>query len=51
MLAIYAAGVVMGGLGLLVMVLDPMATVAVTAVVWAIVIGILVWLARVPMGA
>ncbi|HOC43097.1 MAG TPA: MraY family glycosyltransferase [Thermoanaerobaculales bacterium] len=50
-LAIYAAGVVMGGLGLLVMVLDPMATVAVTAVVGAIVIGILVWLARVPMGA
>jgi len=50
-LVIYAAGVALGAIGLLVMVLDPMATVAVTAVVGGLVIAALVWLARVPMGA
>jgi UDP-GlcNAc:undecaprenyl-phosphate GlcNAc-1-phosphate transferase len=50
-LVIYAAGVVLGAIGLLVMVLDPLATVAVTAVVAAAVLGVLVWLARVPMGS
>jgi UDP-GlcNAc:undecaprenyl-phosphate GlcNAc-1-phosphate transferase len=48
-LVIYAAGAVLGGIGLLVMVLNPMATIAVTALVGALVLGALVWLARVPM--
>jgi len=48
-LVIYAAGVVLGAIGLSVMVLDPLATVAVTAVVAAAVLAVLVWLARVPM--
>jgi UDP-GlcNAc:undecaprenyl-phosphate GlcNAc-1-phosphate transferase len=48
-LVIYAAGVVLGAIGLLVMVLDPVATVVVTAVVGALVLGALVGLARVPM--
>ena len=48
-LVIYAAGVVLGAIGLAVMVLDPLATVAVTAVVAAAVLAVLVWLARVPM--
>jgi len=48
-LVIYAAGVVLGAIGLSVMVLDPLATVAVTAVVAAAVLGVLIWLARVPM--
>jgi hypothetical protein len=50
-LVIYAAGAALGAIGLLVMVLDPLATVAVTLVVGALVIAALVWLARVPMEA
>jgi hypothetical protein len=50
-LVIYAAGVVLGGIGLLVTVLDPVSTMVVTAVVGVLVIGVLVWLARVAMGA
>lgn len=48
-LAIYAAGTLLGGIGLLVMYLDPIATAVVTAAVGVIVISLLVWLARVPM--
>jgi UDP-GlcNAc:undecaprenyl-phosphate GlcNAc-1-phosphate transferase len=48
-LVIYAAGVVLGGLGLLTMYLDETVTIVLTAVVGAVVLAILVWLARVPM--
>ena len=48
-LVIYAAAVILGGLGLLVMYLDPTSTLIVSAVVGAFVIGVLVWLGRVPM--
>lgn len=50
-LVIYAAGVVFGGLGLLVTMLDPVATIVVTSVVGVLVLGVLIWLARVPMEA
>jgi UDP-GlcNAc:undecaprenyl-phosphate GlcNAc-1-phosphate transferase len=48
-LVIYAAGVVLGGLGLLTMYLDETVTIVLTAVVGVVVLAILVWLARVPM--
>jgi UDP-GlcNAc:undecaprenyl-phosphate GlcNAc-1-phosphate transferase len=50
-LVIYAAGIVLGGLGLLTTVLEPAATALMTAVVALVVIAVLVWLARVPMEA
>jgi UDP-GlcNAc:undecaprenyl-phosphate GlcNAc-1-phosphate transferase len=48
-LVIYAVSAVLGGIGLLVTVLEPVVTVAVTAAVAVLVIGALIWLARVPM--
>lgn len=48
-LVIYGAAVVLGGVGLLVMYLDETTTVAVTAVVGIVILGLLVWLARVRM--
>ena len=50
-LVIYAAGVVLGCLGLLTTVLEPVATAVMTAVVAVLVVSALVWLARVPMEA
>ncbi len=48
-LVIYGAAVVLGGVGLLVMYLDETTTIAVTAVVGIVILGLLVWLARVRM--
>jgi UDP-GlcNAc:undecaprenyl-phosphate GlcNAc-1-phosphate transferase len=48
-LVIYAAGVVLGGLGLAVMYMEPTVTIVVTVVVGVAVLTILTWLARVPM--
>ena len=48
-LTIYAAGVVLGGLGLLVMYLDENTTIALTTLVGVVVVAVLLWLARVPM--
>ena len=48
-LAIYAAGAVFGALGLLVMYLDQTTTIVLSAVVGVVVLGLLIWLARVPM--
>jgi len=48
-LVIYAAGAVFGALGLLVMYLDQTTTIVLTAVVGVVVLGLLIWLARVPM--
>ena len=45
----YAVAVVFGALGLVVLFLDPMSTLILTAVVGAVVLGFLVWLAAVPM--
>lgn len=50
-IACYAAAVVMGGVGLVIPFLDPMATVVVCAVVAVPVLAVLVWLAAVPMEA
>ncbi len=50
-LAIYAGAVVLGGLGMLVMYIDPHAALWLTGAVAAVTIAVLVWLARVPMGA
>jgi len=47
-LVIYAAGAVFGALGLLVMYLDQTTTIVLTAVVGVVVLGLLIWLARVP---
>jgi UDP-GlcNAc:undecaprenyl-phosphate GlcNAc-1-phosphate transferase len=48
-LTIYAAGVVLGGLGLLVMYLDENTTIVLTTLVGVVVVAVLLWLARVPM--
>ncbi len=48
-LLIYGAAVILGGLGLLVLYLDPLATLILTAAVGVVVSIILVWLAAVPM--
>jgi UDP-GlcNAc:undecaprenyl-phosphate GlcNAc-1-phosphate transferase len=48
-LVIYAAGVVFGTLGLMVMYLDPTTTIVLTSVVGVLVLAVLVWLGRVPM--
>ena len=45
----YAVAVVFGALGLVVLFLDPVSTLILTAVVGALVLGFLVWLAAVPM--
>jgi UDP-GlcNAc:undecaprenyl-phosphate GlcNAc-1-phosphate transferase len=45
----YAVAVVFGALGLVVLFLDPVSTLILTAVVGAVVLGFLVWLAAVPM--
>jgi len=45
----YAAAVVLGALGLVVLYLDPRTTVLVSAGVGAVVLAVLWWLARVPM--
>jgi UDP-GlcNAc:undecaprenyl-phosphate/decaprenyl-phosphate GlcNAc-1-phosphate transferase len=48
-LTIYAAAVVLGGLGLLIMYLQPRAALFLTAAVAVVTVAVLVWLARVPM--
>lgn len=50
-LTIYAAAVVLGGLGLLVMYLQPRSALWLTGAVAAVTVVVLVWLARVPMEA
>jgi UDP-GlcNAc:undecaprenyl-phosphate GlcNAc-1-phosphate transferase len=45
----YAVAVVFGALGLVVLFLDPVSTLILTGVVGAVVLGLLVWLAAVPM--
>jgi len=45
----YAVGVIFGALGLVVLVLDPTSTLILTAVVGVVVVGLLAWLAMVPM--
>jgi len=45
----YAAAVIFGGLGILIMYLDPRSTVLLTGVVGLAVLAFLVWLGRVPM--
>jgi hypothetical protein len=45
----YAVAVVFGAIGLVVLFLDPVATLMVTGVVGTAVIGLLIWLAMVPM--
>jgi UDP-GlcNAc:undecaprenyl-phosphate GlcNAc-1-phosphate transferase len=47
----YAVAVVFGALGLVILFLDPMSTVILTAVVGVVTLGLLVWLATVPMEA
>jgi len=46
---IYAAGVVLGALGLVIMVLDPRLTLILCGVVGLFIVVVLAWLARVPM--
>lgn len=48
-LVTYGAAVLLGGVGLLVMYLDETATIVVTLAVGIVVLGLLGWLARVPM--
>jgi UDP-GlcNAc:undecaprenyl-phosphate GlcNAc-1-phosphate transferase len=48
-LASYAAAVVFGALGIVVMYLDPRSTVIVSGVVGVLVLAVLIWLGRVPM--
>jgi UDP-GlcNAc:undecaprenyl-phosphate GlcNAc-1-phosphate transferase len=48
-LVCYAAALVLGGIGLLVMFLDPRTTVYITVATAVVVLGALVWLGRVPM--
>jgi hypothetical protein len=43
--------VVFGALGLVILFLDPMSTMILTAVVGVVTLGLLVWLATVPMEA
>jgi UDP-GlcNAc:undecaprenyl-phosphate GlcNAc-1-phosphate transferase len=45
----YAVAVVFGALGLVILFLDPMSTMILTAVVGIVTLGLLVWLASVPM--
>jgi UDP-GlcNAc:undecaprenyl-phosphate GlcNAc-1-phosphate transferase len=45
----YAVAVVFGALGLVVLFLDPVSTLILTGVVGAVVLGLLLWLAAVPM--
>jgi len=45
----YAVAVVFGAIGLVVLFLDPVSTLVVTGVVGVTVIGLLAWLAMVPM--
>ena len=45
----YAVAVVFGAIGLVVLYLDPVSTLVVTAIVGVAVIGLLLWLAMVPM--
>ncbi|MBD3871467.1 MAG: undecaprenyl/decaprenyl-phosphate alpha-N-acetylglucosaminyl 1-phosphate transferase [Acidobacteria bacterium] len=47
----YAVAVIFGALGLVVLFLDPVSTLILTGVVGAAVLGLLVWLAAVPMEA
>jgi UDP-GlcNAc:undecaprenyl-phosphate GlcNAc-1-phosphate transferase len=47
----YAVAVVFGALGLVILFLDPMSTMILTAVVGVVTLGLLVWLATVPMEA
>jgi UDP-GlcNAc:undecaprenyl-phosphate GlcNAc-1-phosphate transferase len=47
----YAVAVIFGALGLLVLYLDPMTTVILTGGVGVVVIGLLIWLAAIPMEA
>ena len=47
----YAVAVVFGALGLVVLYLDPVSTLVLTAVVGAVTVGLLTWLAMVPMEA
>ncbi|MCU0234944.1 MAG: undecaprenyl/decaprenyl-phosphate alpha-N-acetylglucosaminyl 1-phosphate transferase [Thermoanaerobaculales bacterium] len=47
----YAVAVVFGALGLVVLYLDPVSTLVLTAVVGAVTVGLLAWLAMVPMEA
>jgi hypothetical protein len=47
--ASYAVAVVFGAIGLVVLFLDPVSTLIVTGVVGVTVIGLLAWLAMVPM--
>jgi UDP-GlcNAc:undecaprenyl-phosphate GlcNAc-1-phosphate transferase len=48
-LVTYAAGVVFGTLGLMVMYLDPTTTLVLSGVVGVLVLSVLVWLGRLPM--
>ncbi|MCU0303302.1 MAG: undecaprenyl/decaprenyl-phosphate alpha-N-acetylglucosaminyl 1-phosphate transferase [Thermoanaerobaculales bacterium] len=48
--ACYAAAVLLGGVGLAILYLDPTTTIVVSAVVGAVGLAILVWLGRVDMG-
>lgn len=50
-LAIYGAAVAIGGAGLSILWLDPVATLWLTGAVAIVVVAVLLWLARVPMGA
>ena len=45
----YAAAVIFGALGLVVLYLDPVSTLILTCVVGAVAVGLLAWLAVVPM--
>jgi UDP-GlcNAc:undecaprenyl-phosphate GlcNAc-1-phosphate transferase len=45
----YAAALILGAVGLIVMYLEPRETIIVTAVVGVLVLSVLVWLGRVPM--
>ena len=45
----YAVAVVFGAIGLVVLYLDPFSTVVVTAIVGLTAVGLLIWLAMVPM--
>ena len=45
----YAVGVVFGALGLVILFLDPLSTMILTAVVGVVTLGLLIWLATVPM--
>jgi len=45
----YAVAAIFGALGLIVLYLDPVATMILTAVVGVVVVGLLGWLAVVPM--